>query len=133
MPGYCTIRNKKNFHGLKHPFSKMMNSIVRSALRVSTIRSFTPLGRRDFARTFWHMSKREVVPGTSAITLKKPSLVCNCGCGSHHIHTKGNLNVSSGNYSHNNYSNITKQLNHFRWVLRATVPLGSIIKLILII
>jgi len=53
------------------------------------MRSFTPLGRRDFARTFWHMSKPEILPGTSVITLKKPSLACNCGCGSHHIHTKG--------------------------------------------
>lgn len=67
----------------------MMNNIIRSAVRVSSIRSFNPLGRRDFARTFWHMSKPEIVSGTSIITLKKPSLTCNCGCGAHHLHTKG--------------------------------------------
>jgi len=67
----------------------MMNGIVRSVLRVSPIRSFSALGRRDFARTFWHMSKPEIVHGASLITLKRPSLSCSCGCGSHHIHTKG--------------------------------------------
>ncbi len=69
----------------------MMNNIVRSALRVSTMRTFTPLGRRDFARTFWHMSKPDIVAGSSIIALKKPSLACSCGCGSHYIHTKGTL------------------------------------------
>lgn len=99
----------KYFRLLKSPFSKMMNNIVRSALRVSSMRSFTPLGRRDFARTFWHMSKPEIIPGASQITLKKPSLACNCGCGLHHLHTKGIFNVLSSNESHRNYSNITKQ------------------------
>jgi len=71
----------------------MMNSLVRSALRVSTMRLLKPLGRRDFARTFWHMSKPEHVRGTSIITLKNPSVACNCGCGSMHLHTKGELEL----------------------------------------
>jgi len=66
----------------------MMNTVVRSALRISTMRSFNPIGRRDFARTFWHMSKPEIVPGASKI-LQNPSLGCSCGCGSKHLHTKG--------------------------------------------
>lgn len=65
-----------------------MNSVVRSAFRISTMRSFNPLGRRDFARTFWHMSKPEIITGTS-IKLRNPSLACSCGCGSKHLHTKG--------------------------------------------
>ncbi|KAJ6628237.1 Complement component 1 Q subcomponent-binding protein, mitochondrial [Pseudolycoriella hygida] len=74
----------------------MMNTIVKSVLRVPTIRSFTAVGRRDFARTFWHMSKPDVVPGASAIPLKKPSQFCSCGCGSHrHKQTKAEQELSA--------------------------------------
>jgi len=74
----------------------MMSNIVRSAtaaLRISTMRSITPLGRRDFARTFWHMSKQDNISGASMIALKKPSVACSCGCGSMHKHTKGETDL----------------------------------------
>ena len=68
-----------------------MNSIVRSALRASTMRVFNPVGRRDFARTFWHMSKPNGIPAASMTMLKTPSQACNCG--SHYVHTNGMLRL----------------------------------------
>lgn len=71
----------------------MMNSIVRSALRASTMRVFNPVGRRDFARTFWHMSKPNGIPAASMTMLKTPSQACNCG--SHYVHTNAEKELVS--------------------------------------
>ncbi|XP_037032975.1 complement component 1 Q subcomponent-binding protein, mitochondrial isoform X2 [Bradysia coprophila] len=57
----------------------MMSNIVRSALRASTTRMFNSVGRRDYARTLWHMSKPDILPGASKLTLKNPNMTCNCG------------------------------------------------------
>lgn len=73
-----------------------MNNLVKSVFRISSLKSLAnplqkSLGRRDFTRTFWHMSKRPepFANVSSSIALHKPSLSCSCGCGQHHMHTKG--------------------------------------------
>lgn len=70
-----------------------MNGIVKAALRLSTFRTLAaPLkktvGRREFTRTIWHMSKSLDISNNS---IHKPSINCTCGCGgsAHQIHTKG--------------------------------------------
>ncbi|KAG4078467.1 hypothetical protein HA402_009179 [Bradysia odoriphaga] len=67
----------------------MISNIVRSALRASTTRMFNTVGRRDYARTFWHMSKPDILPGASKITLKNPNMMCNCGF--HHAEAEKDL------------------------------------------
>lgn len=74
-----------------------MNGIVKAALKLGSFRStLAPLkntvGKRDFTRNLWHMSKS--LDGGSKIAgvstgVHKPSLACSCGCGIHRIHTKG--------------------------------------------
>lgn len=87
-----------------------MHHLARSALRLSAVRSLvaTPAAiapissscSKSFvvassavapARNFWHMSKRPEFFST-AITptsVGSPSAACSCGCGAHHVHTKG--------------------------------------------
>lgn len=71
----------------------MLNAIVKTALRASTFRTLqTPLkgtlGKREFTRTLWHMSKTNT-DTKSNNSIHKPSFVCSCGCGIQRIHTKG--------------------------------------------
>lgn len=74
-----------------------MNGIVKAALKLGSFRTLAaPLkntvGKREFTRTLWHMSKGldggPKIVGAS-LGLHKPSLACSCGCGIHRIHTKG--------------------------------------------
>lgn len=80
-----------------------MNHLVRSALRMSAVKSIVSsssssstgvrqkcLTQRTVARNFWHMSKRPEFFST-AITVNSSgaSTGCSCGCGAHHVHTKG--------------------------------------------
>lgn len=85
-----------------------MNHLVRSALRLSAVKSVVGcsssissttaaasvlqkcLTQRTVARNFWHMSKRPEFFST-AITVNNSgaSTGCSCGCGVHHVHTKG--------------------------------------------
>jgi len=47
------------------------------------------LGKRDFTRSLWHMTKKPVTAGGSdhvtVLNLHKPSINCTCGC---NVHTK---------------------------------------------
>ncbi|GAB0097385.1 complement component 1 Q subcomponent-binding protein, mitochondrial [Sergentomyia squamirostris] len=71
-----------------------MNNLVRSVFRmapqlkamVAPMRS--TLGKREFTRTLWHMSRKPEDAGKSAL-LHNPSLTCSCGCGAKFVHTKG--------------------------------------------
>lgn len=74
-----------------------MNGIVKAALKLGSFRTLAAplkntIGKREFARNLWHMSKSldggSTIAGVSS-GVHKPSLSCSCGCGIHRIHTKG--------------------------------------------
>ncbi|XP_059612380.1 complement component 1 Q subcomponent-binding protein, mitochondrial [Phlebotomus argentipes] len=72
-----------------------MNNLVRSVFRIAPLRSIvspmrSTLGKREFTRTLWHMSRKpeDLIAGKSIIQ-HNPSLGCSCGCGAKFIHTKG--------------------------------------------
>uniref|UniRef100_D3TLR5 Mitochondrial complement component 1Q subcomponent-binding protein n=1 Tax=Glossina morsitans morsitans TaxID=37546 RepID=D3TLR5_GLOMM len=70
-----------------------MNNFTKAAARI--LRN-TPVknvlsGKRDFARTIWHLSKNSGFSeqqNFSVLQVHKPSLNCSCGCGLQHMHTK---------------------------------------------
>jgi len=74
-----------------------MNNIIKLSSRLVGVANNSlhmlkhPFGKRDFARSIWHLSNKS---GPSNDTVKilnvsNPSLGCSCGCGMKHIHTKG--------------------------------------------
>lgn len=72
-----------------------MNNLVKSTFRLSALKSLVApisksMGRREFTRTLWHMSKGAESQAANSILLHKPSMSCTCGCGSiNQVHTKG--------------------------------------------
>lgn len=73
-----------------------MNSIIKSTLKLTSLRGVTNAFRqnvssgtlkRPFTRTLWYMCSRS--DEHMNLKLQNPSSVCNCGCGSMRLHTKG--------------------------------------------
>ncbi|XP_055373062.1 complement component 1 Q subcomponent-binding protein, mitochondrial [Condylostylus longicornis] len=73
-----------------------MNHLLKLSSRINFYGLTKPLqpviGKRDFARTLWYMCKSPVNVTSSEIknnsSIKKPSLVCSCGCGTRNAHSK---------------------------------------------
>nr|CAL26521.1 CG6459 [Drosophila simulans] len=68
-----------------------MNSLRTATMRFAALASSSTgsLGKRDFTRSLWHMTKKPVTAGGSdhvtVLNLHKPSINCTCGC---NVHTK---------------------------------------------
>ncbi|XP_037717403.1 complement component 1 Q subcomponent-binding protein, mitochondrial [Drosophila subpulchrella] len=68
-----------------------MNSLRTATMRFASLASSKAgsLGKRDFTRSLWHMTKKPVTAGGSdhvtVLNLHKPSINCTCGC---NVHTK---------------------------------------------
>ncbi|XP_033153012.1 complement component 1 Q subcomponent-binding protein, mitochondrial [Drosophila mauritiana] len=68
-----------------------MNSLRTATMRFAALASSSAgsLGKRDFTRSLWHMTKKPVTAGGSdhvtVLNLHKPSINCTCGC---NVHTK---------------------------------------------
>ncbi|EDV54952.1 conserved regulator of innate immunity protein 3 [Drosophila erecta] len=68
-----------------------MNSLRTATMRFAALASSNAgsLGKRDFTRSLWHMTKKPVTAGGSdhvtVLNLHKPSINCTCGC---NVHTK---------------------------------------------
>ncbi|KAH8370716.1 hypothetical protein KR093_004762 [Drosophila rubida] len=71
-----------------------MNSLKTATLRFASLTSSAAgaLGKRDFTRSLWHMTKKPAAVGTgggdhvTVLNVHKPSINCTCGC---NVHTKG--------------------------------------------
>ncbi|EDW61055.1 complement component 1 Q subcomponent-binding protein, mitochondrial [Drosophila virilis] len=70
-----------------------MNSLKTATMRFANLASTAngALGKRDFARSLWHMTKKPAATGASGdhvtvLNVHKPSINCTCGC---NVHTKG--------------------------------------------
>lgn len=67
-----------------------MNSLKTATLRFANLATATAgaLGKRDFTRSLWHMTKKPAVGGdhVTVLNVHKPSINCTCGC---NVHTKG--------------------------------------------
>ena len=74
-----------------------MNKLAKASFRFAQFASNNSsntlknvLGKRDFTRTLWHMSKNpESAEKPTVLKVHKPSMGCSCGCGMKHMHTKG--------------------------------------------
>ncbi|XP_017125387.1 complement component 1 Q subcomponent-binding protein, mitochondrial [Drosophila gunungcola] len=70
-----------------------MNSLRTATMRFASLASSSAgaLGKRDFTRSLWHMTKKPVAAGeggsdhVTVLNLHKPSINCTCGC---NVHTK---------------------------------------------
>lgn len=73
-----------------------MNKITRATFRFAQIASSSSsttiknvLGKRDFTRNLWYMSKNtECSEKPVILKVQEPSVGCNCGCGAKHMHSK---------------------------------------------
>ncbi|EDW02105.1 complement component 1 Q subcomponent-binding protein, mitochondrial [Drosophila grimshawi] len=68
-----------------------MNSLKTATLRFANLASSATgaLGKRDFTRSLWHMTKTPadaVGDHVTVLNVHKPSINCTCGC---NVHTKG--------------------------------------------
>lgn len=70
-----------------------MNSLRTATLRFANLTASATgaLGKRDFTRSLWHMTKKPAAGCNDHVTVlnvHKPSINCTCGC---NIHTKCEL------------------------------------------
>lgn len=70
-----------------------MNNVFKTAFRLSVINGLrttfrNSIGKREFARNLWYMSKIPETAIAPGFSVHKPSLGCNCGCGAKFTHSK---------------------------------------------
>lgn len=73
-----------------------MNSLRTATLRFANLVSTSTgaLGKREFTRSLWHMTKKPAAVGdhVTVLNVHKPSINCTCGC---NVHTKGEYLLNS--------------------------------------
>lgn len=84
-----------------------MNNIVRSALRMQTLKPILNAFKtstnikngyymnKQLSRSLWSMCNSYNNDKLKVGVCHKHSNLCNCGCGKHSIHSKGNINQRS--------------------------------------
>lgn len=77
-----------------------MNSLRTATLRFANLvnTSTGALGKREFTRSLWHMTKKPAAVGdhVTVLNVHKPSINCTCGC---NVHTKGEYLIDSKDVS----------------------------------
>lgn len=93
-----------------------MNSLKTATMRFANLASTAngALGKRDFARSLWHMTKKPAATGASGdhvtvLNVHKPSINCTCGC---NVHTKGESPIEN---------NVCRKLKDWRMFLHGYI------------
>lgn len=94
-----------------------MNSLKTATLRLANLASTKTgaLGKRDFTRSLWHMTKKPAVGGdhVTVLNVHKPSINCTCGC---NVHTKGEYLIMFSSFLLKRLTHVSTWLHNLKRV-----------------